>query len=71
MSTSRNYTRENRETSPVPGALTGNRIGAGSQKHNLRMHAGEESNIGAVPAKLPNKVRGDTGGGGGGGKAGD
>jgi len=35
------------------------------------MHAGEESNIGAVPAKPPNKAGGNTGGGGGGGKAGD
>jgi hypothetical protein len=34
------------------------------------MHAGEESNIGVVPAKLPNKVSGDTDGGGG-GKTGD
>jgi hypothetical protein len=35
------------------------------------MNAGEESNIGVVPAKLPNKVSGDTDGGGGGGKTGD
>jgi hypothetical protein len=35
------------------------------------MNAGEESNIGVVPAKLPNKTGRDTGGGGGGGKAGD
>jgi hypothetical protein len=35
------------------------------------MHASEESNIGIVPVKLPNKAGGDTGGGGGGGKAGD
>jgi len=35
------------------------------------MHAGEESNNGIVPTKLPNKAGGDTGGGGGGGKAGD
>jgi hypothetical protein len=34
------------------------------------MNAGEESNIGIIPAKLPNKAGGDTGGGGG-GKAGD
>jgi hypothetical protein len=27
------------------------------------MHAGEESNIGIVPAKPPNKASGDTGGG--------
>jgi hypothetical protein len=35
------------------------------------MHVSEESNIGVVPAKLPNKTGGDIGGGGGGGKAGD
>jgi hypothetical protein len=35
------------------------------------MHASEESNIGVVPAKLPNKAGGDTDGGGGEGKAGD
>jgi len=35
------------------------------------MNAGEESNIGVVPAKLANKAGGDTGGGGSGGKAGD
>jgi hypothetical protein len=35
------------------------------------MNVGEESNIGVVPAKPPNKACGDAGGGGGGGKAGD
>jgi hypothetical protein len=35
------------------------------------MNAGEESNIGIIPAKPPNKAGGNTGGGGGGGKAGD
>jgi len=73
MSTSRNCTGENRETSPVSGGKrqTSNRNGRGSQKHNPCMKAGEESNTGVVPAKQPNKAGGDTGGGGGGGKAGD
>jgi hypothetical protein len=35
------------------------------------MNAGEESNMGIVPAKLPNKAGGNMGGGGGGGKARD
>ncbi|HEY3826053.1 MAG TPA: hypothetical protein VGL82_15920 [Bryobacteraceae bacterium] len=70
MSTSRNCTRENRETSPVSGAnQPPDRHG--KPKHNPCMNAGEESNIGVVPAKLPNKTGRDTGGGGGGGKAGD
>ena len=68
--TSRNCTRENRETSPASGA-TGHRIGPESQKRNPGVNASEESNIGIVPAKPPNKVGRDTGGGGGGGKAGD
>ena len=46
-------------------------IGPGSQKHNPVVNAGEESNSGVVPAKLPNRVGGDTGRGGGGGKARD
>ena len=70
MSTSGNWTRENREASPVSG-LTSYRIGTGSQKHNPCMNAGEESNIGVVPAKRPNKVSGGTDDGGGGGKTGD
>ncbi len=69
--TSRNCTRENRETSPVSGAYPGSRIGPGSPKRNPGMHAGEESNIGIVPTKPPNKAGGDICGGGGGGKAGD
>ncbi len=44
-------------------------IGPGSEKRNPNMYAGEESNMGIVPAKPPNKNRGDTVGGGGGGKA--
>ena len=47
------------------------RIGTESQKRNPGVNASEESNIGIVPAKPPNKVGRDTGGGGGGGKAGD
>jgi hypothetical protein len=35
------------------------------------MYAGEESNTGIVPAKLPNKAGGDARGGGDGGKARD
>jgi len=35
------------------------------------MNAGEESNIGVLPAKQPNKTGGNVGGGGCGGKAGD
>jgi hypothetical protein len=35
------------------------------------MHAREESNMGIVPLKLPNKAGGDARGGGGGGKARD
>jgi len=35
------------------------------------MNAGEESNMGIVSAKLPNKAGGNIGGGGGGGKARD
>ncbi len=50
-----------------PG-LTSHRIGTGSQKHNPGMHVGEESNTGVVPAKQPNKTRGDAGGGGCGGR---
>ena len=46
------------------------RIGPESQKRNPGVNASEESNIGIVPAKPPNKVGRDTGGGGGGGKAG-
>jgi hypothetical protein len=70
MSTSRNYTRENRETSLISG-VTSRRNGTGSEKHNPCMNIGEESNIGVVPAKRPNKGDGDIVGGGGGGKAGD
>jgi hypothetical protein len=70
MSTSRNCTYENRETSLV-FAPNRERIGPGSQKHNLGMHAGEESNMGIVPMKLPNKNHGNTEGGGSGGKARD
>jgi hypothetical protein len=35
------------------------------------MHAGEESNMGIVPAKPPNKAGGNNDSGGGGGKARD
>jgi hypothetical protein len=35
------------------------------------MHASEESNRDVVPAKEPNKTRGDAGGGGCGGKVSD
>ena len=62
--------RENRETSLVSGINRG-RTGPGSQKRNPDMYAGEESNIGIVPAKPPNKADGNIGSGGGGGKAGD
>jgi hypothetical protein len=51
-----------------PGAnQAGN--GPGSQKHDPGMNANEESNMGILLTKLPNKTRGNTGGGGGGGKA--
>src|SRR5579872_2882127 len=69
--TSRNYTRENRETSLVSGGLPGNRTGLGSQKRNPGRHASEESNTGILPAKPPNKAGGNACGGGGGGKARD
>ena len=67
--TSRNCTRENRETSPV--SIETWWIGPGSQKHNPVVNVGEESNSGIVPAKLPNRADGDIGRGGGGGKARD
>jgi hypothetical protein len=35
------------------------------------MNVGEESNIGIIPAKQPNKIRGKADGGGCGGKADD
>src|SRR5262249_1812115 len=67
--TSRNCTRENRETSPTTRGLPGCGIGPESQKRNPGWHLGEESNTGIVPAKLPNKA--GKPGGGGGGKARD
>jgi hypothetical protein len=66
--TSRNCTRENRETSPASEALQGGRSGPGSQKRNPDVHAGEESSRCIVPAKRPNKAE-DISGGGRGGKA--
>ena len=57
--TSRNCTRENRETSPASSGLPGCWIGPESQKRKLVTHASEESNSGIVPAKLPNKADGD------------
>src|ERR1700684_3394562 len=59
MSTSRNCTRENRETSPASGAYQPPDR-HGKPKHNPCMHGGEESNIGVVPAKPPNKAGRDT-----------
>src|ERR1700681_1455273 len=53
-----------------PGLIR-RRIGPGSQKRKPGVNASEESNIGIVPAKPPNKVGRDTGGGGGGGTARD
>jgi hypothetical protein len=47
------------------------RTGPGSQKRNPGMYVGEESHIGIVPAKPPNKADGDMGSGGGRGKAND
>ena len=47
------------------------RNGPGSQKRNPGTNVNEESNMGIVPAKPPNKIRGNTEGGGGGGKARD
>jgi hypothetical protein len=70
MSTSRNYTRENRETSLISGG-TSRRNGTGSQKHNPCTNIGEESNIGVVPAKSLNKAGRKDGSGSDGGKAGD
>ena len=69
--TSRNCTRENRETSPASSGLPGCGIGPESQKRNLGMYVGEESNTGIIPAKPPNKAGGNDRGGGGGGKARD
>ena len=69
--TSRNYARENRETSRASGGQSGSRTGLGSQKHNPDRRASEESNTGVIPAKLPNKAGGNVCGGGGGGKAHD
>ena len=54
--TSRNCTRENRETSSASGGLPGRRTGLGSQRRNPGRHASEESNTGIVPAKLPNQA---------------
>jgi hypothetical protein len=71
MSTSRNCTRENRETSLGFRGRPGRRNGKGSKKHNPCMNAGEESNIGVLPAKPLNKAGRKDGGGSGGGKAGD
>ncbi|MGH9668059.1 MAG: hypothetical protein ACRD9L_26880, partial [Bryobacteraceae bacterium] len=68
---SRNCTRENRETSPASSGLPGGGIGTESQKRKLGLHAGEESNTGILPAKLPNKDGENANGGGGGGKARD
>ncbi len=65
--TSRNYTRESRETSPTSTAEGW--IGPGSHRHNPVVHVGEESNSGIVPAKLPNRA-GREGRGGGGGRPG-
>src|SRR5712672_2511224 len=53
--TSRNCTRENRETWLASGGWK-RRIGPGSQKRNPDMHASQESSRCIVPAKRPNKA---------------
>jgi hypothetical protein len=54
-STSRNYTRENRETCLV-SLVARLGIGPGSQKRNPDMNAREESSDCIVPTKRPNKA---------------
>jgi len=49
------HAREPRDLAGIRG-LSRRRIGPGSQKRNPDKHAGEESNTGIVPAKLPNKA---------------
>lgn len=68
---SRNYTRENRETSPASGSQPAAGSGREAKSAIRARTPGEESNIGVLPAKPPNKAGGDASGGGGGGKAGD
>ena len=71
MSTSRNCTHENRETSLTSGAERAAGTAWEAKRHKPCVNDGEESNIGVVPVKPLNKTGRKEGGGSGGGKAGD